>query len=76
MQKDTDLFPIRCPNCGHDFKEIGRLKSGLDLRCPACNATIRYELSKVLRAMGQLRRGLYDFSGGIFTTVVNIQHRD
>jgi hypothetical protein len=74
MQKDTDLFPIRCPNCGHDFKEeIGRLKSGLDLRCPACNTTIRYEASKVLRAMGQLRRGLYDFSGGILTTV--IQHR-
>jgi hypothetical protein len=36
MQMDTDLFPIRCPNC----------------------------------AIGQLRRGLYDFSGDIFTTVI------
>jgi hypothetical protein len=47
---------------------IGRLKTELTLRCPACNATIRYEISKVLRNLGQLRRGLYDFSGDVFTT--------
>ena len=35
FEQDSDEFPIRCPNCGEEFYEkVGRIKSGLDLRCP------------------------------------------
>jgi len=65
--KDTDVFPIRCPSCGHKFQEqVGRMKSGRELWCPACGAGIRYEKTEFLRALGQLRRGLYNFEGGFF----------
>jgi uncharacterized C2H2 Zn-finger protein len=66
--KDSDLFPIGCPSCGHKFREqIGRLKTGGELWCPSCGATIRYEKAEFLRALGQLRRGLYDFKGAFLT---------
>jgi len=67
---DERFFKLRCPHCRHDFQEkIGRMKTGGELRCPGpgCGVTLRYEVSQFLRAMGQERRGLYDFSGDFLT---------
>ncbi len=62
--KDTDLFPIRCPRCFHDFKkQVGGLKAGREIWCPSCGATLGYKIKEFLRVLGQLRRGLYDFKG-------------
>jgi hypothetical protein len=60
--KDTDLFPLRCPSCLHKFRyKVGRMKAGGEIWCPVCGATLCFQVEEFLRALGQLRRGLYDF---------------
>lgn len=64
---DSEPFPVGCPSCGHKFQEkIGRLKAGGELWCPSCGTGVRYEKAEFLRALGQLRRGIYDFKGSFF----------
>ncbi len=66
MYEDHELFPLRCSQCGHKFKQqVGRLKAGTDLWCPGpgCGVRLKYEAAEFLRALGQARRGLYDFRG-------------
>jgi len=69
-RKDDDLFPLRCPRCLHTFKEkVGWIKERSEIRCPGqwCGITLRYEKTQFLRALGQMRRGVYDFSGSFLT---------
>ena len=61
-KKDTDLFPLACPQCGHKFREqVGRLRAGADLWCPGlgCGVHLKYEATVFLQALGRARRGLY-----------------
>jgi hypothetical protein len=66
VYKDTDFFPLVCPQRGNKFKEqVGQLKAGADLWCPGlgCGVRLKYEVTEFLRVLGKARRGLYDFRG-------------
>ena len=69
IYKDTDLFPFRCPCCDHHFKkQVGWIKTGRKFLCPACGVALGYQVKEILRVIGQLRRGLYDFKGHFLAT--------
>jgi rubredoxin len=37
MYEDTDVWPIKCANCGYEFtEEIGRIEAGDEIGCPEC----------------------------------------
>ena len=63
LDSDESPWPLKCPHCLHEFQEkVGRLKAHSEIRCPDCQTMLRYEPKEFLRALGQARRGLYDFS--------------
>lgn len=64
FDKDSDLFPIKCSSasCLHEFLEpLGRLKSGQEVRCPACKAVQLYRADEFVRRFEQLKKSGHDF---------------
>jgi len=52
FEKDTDQFPIKCPNCHEEFFEkLGRIQAGLDSRCPDCQLRITHQAHQVDRIL-------------------------
>ena len=63
MYEDEARWPLRCPGCLHEFEEkVGRLKASNEIRCPACEAALRYEPKEFLRVLNQPRPGLYELA--------------
>ena len=63
MYEDKTSWPLKCPDCLHEFEEnVGRLKASSEIRCPGCEATLRYEPNEFLRILNLPRRGLYELS--------------
>jgi hypothetical protein len=59
MYEDEDLWPIKCPSCGHEFTEkIGWLKTATVYRCSGaggCNVTLRHPTEQFLLALAEAR---------------------
>jgi hypothetical protein len=61
---DDDLFPIKCPDCKHEFHEkIGRMKAGGAVRCPdsACNLEIGLRAEQFSRELEIARKSPKDY---------------
>lgn len=64
------LFPIACPNCGHESEEeIARLEADPEFICPGCGVTIqidakdlRAKMRSVDEALESFGKALDDFS--------------
>ncbi len=53
----NDTFPIRCPFCHYEFQEkVGLLRTGSELRCPACKKILLYNLEEFLDILEQARK--------------------
>ena len=47
MYEDTYPWPIKCHVCLHEFtREVGRMRSGKDLRCPECGLNLLYAVEQ------------------------------
>jgi hypothetical protein len=47
MYEDTYPWPIKCHVCLHEFtQEVGRMKSGKELRCPECGVRHTYAVEQ------------------------------
>jgi len=54
---DDDTFLIRCPFCHYEFYEnIGRLRTGSELQCPACKKILLYDVKDFLSVLEQARQ--------------------
>ena len=54
---DDDTFPIRCPFCHYEFYEkIGRLRTGAEIQCPACQKILFYDVKDFLSVLEQARQ--------------------
>jgi DNA-directed RNA polymerase subunit RPC12/RpoP len=63
MYEDKASWPLKCPDCLHEFEEkVGGLKASSEIRCPACKVALRFEPKEFLSALNQPRPGLYDLS--------------
>ena len=63
MYEDKTSWPLKCPDCLHDFEEnVGRLKASNEIQCPACEVALRYETKEFLRVLNHPRPGLYKLS--------------
>jgi hypothetical protein len=68
--KDKDLWPLKCPECGEEFtKEIGWLKAHTDVKCPGvlntlgpilCPVTITYRKEQLDLDIAQAKAGRLD----------------
>ena len=61
MYEVTDMWPIKCPNCFHEFTEqIGRINSGARIICPSCSTWLT-DLHKEFRvALAKARNDEFD----------------
>ena len=58
---DDDTFPIRCPFCHYEFCEkIGRVKTGSEVRCPACKKILLYDVKEFLSVLEQARQNPHE----------------
>lgn len=58
---DDDTFPIRCPFCHYEFYEkIGRLRTGAEIQCPACQKILFYDVKDFLSVLEQGRQNPHD----------------
>ena len=47
MYEDTYPWPIKCHVCLHEFtQEVGRMRSGKELRCPECGLRLTYAVEQ------------------------------
>jgi hypothetical protein len=54
---DDDTFPIRCSFCHYEFQEkVGLLRTGAELRCPACKKILDYDVAEFLGVLEQARQ--------------------
>jgi DNA-directed RNA polymerase subunit RPC12/RpoP len=63
MYDEKTPWPLKCPDCLHEFEEkVGWLKTSSEIRCPACKVALQYEPKEFLRALNKARPGIYDLS--------------
>ena len=58
---DDDTFTIQCPFCHYEFREkIGRLRTGSEVRCPACKKILLYNVKEFLGVLEQARQNPHE----------------
>jgi hypothetical protein len=58
MYEDEDVWPIRCPHCGHGFTaEIRHLKSGVVSVCVDCSNDLGHSTGEFRLALSEARKG-------------------
>jgi hypothetical protein len=58
MYEDKDVWPIRCPHCGHGFTaKIGHLKRGVVTTCVGCSNDIGHSTEEFHLALSEARNG-------------------
>ncbi len=64
FENDSDDFPIKCTGCGEEFYEkVGRIKAGLDSRCPACNLRLTHPAEQFRRVLENINGARPDYLG-------------
>lgn len=62
FEKDDDDFPVKCPVCGEEFHEkVGRIKAGLDSRCPDCKTNISHPATQFTRLLEDRDNAMRDY---------------
>jgi hypothetical protein len=57
MYEDEDLWPMRCPLCGHGFTaKIRHLKSGVVTKCVGCSNDLGHSAEEFYLALSEARR--------------------
>jgi DNA-directed RNA polymerase subunit RPC12/RpoP len=57
MYEDTYPWPIKCHICLHEFtQEAGRMRSGKELRCPACGVRLTYAVEQFEHELAETTR--------------------
>ena len=58
MYEDEDIWPIRCPLCGHGFTaKIRHLKLGVVTRCVSCSRELGHSTEEFYQALSEARQG-------------------
>lgn len=58
MYGDEDIWPIKCPLCGHGFTaKIRHLRSGLVNKCVSCSNDLGHSTEEFRRALSEARQG-------------------
>jgi hypothetical protein len=58
MYGDEDVWPIRCPRCGHGFTaKIRHLKSGVVTKCVGCSNELGHSREEFHLALSEARNG-------------------
>jgi hypothetical protein len=58
MYEDEDVWPIRCPHCGHGFTaKIRHLKSGVVTKCVGCSNELGHSREEFHLALSEARKG-------------------
>ena len=58
MYEDEDVWPIRCPHCGHGFTaKIRHLKSGVVSKCVGCSDELGDSTGEFHLALSEARKG-------------------
>jgi hypothetical protein len=58
MYADEDVWPIRCPHCGHGFTaKIKHLKSGAVSECVGCSNDLGHSTEEFYLALSEARKG-------------------
>jgi hypothetical protein len=58
MYEDEDVWPIRCPHCGHGFTaKIRHLKSGVMRECVGCSNDLGHSTKEFYLALSEARKG-------------------
>jgi hypothetical protein len=61
MYEDKDVWPIRCPHCGHGFTaKIGHLKRGVVTTCVGCSNDIGHSTEEFYLALSEARNGKFN----------------
>jgi hypothetical protein len=61
MYEDEDVWPIRCPLCGHGFTaKIGHLKFGYMTKCAACSHDLGHSTEEFHVALSEARKGKHN----------------
>ena len=61
MYENDDLWPFKCPWCGHGFTErIGRVKSRLVSSCPECSLGFAHDEQEFLFELSEAREGRHN----------------
>ena len=57
MYEDTYPWPIKCHVCLHEFTlEVGRMRSGKELRCPGCGVRLTYVVEQFETELAETTR--------------------
>jgi DNA-directed RNA polymerase subunit RPC12/RpoP len=57
MYEDEDVWPIRCPHCGHGFTaKIRHLKSGVVGKCVSCSNDLGHSTEEFYLALSEARK--------------------
>ena len=57
MYEDEDVWPIRCPHCGHRFTaKIRHLKSGVVSKCVGCSNDLGHSTREFHLALSEARK--------------------
>jgi hypothetical protein len=58
MYEDEDVWPVRCPHCGHGFTaKIRHLKSGVVTQCVGCSHDLGHSTEEFHMALSEARKG-------------------
>ena len=58
MYEDEDVWPMRCPLCGHGFTaKIRHLKSGMVTKCAGCSHDLGHSAEEFYLALSEARKG-------------------
>ena len=58
MYEDEDVWPVRCPLCGHGFTaKIRHLKSGVVSKCVSCSSDLGHSTEEFYLALSEARNG-------------------
>jgi hypothetical protein len=58
MYEDEDIWPVRCPLCGHGFTaKIRHLKSGVVTKCVGCSNDLGHSTEEFYLALSEARKG-------------------
>jgi hypothetical protein len=58
IYEDEDVWPIRCPHCGHGFTaKIRHLKTGVVGKCVSCSNDLGHSTEEFYLALSEARNG-------------------
>jgi hypothetical protein len=61
MYEDEDVWPVRCPHCGHGFTaKIGHLKWGVVTTCVSCSSDLGHSTEEFYLALSEARNGKFN----------------